>query len=253
MLTAADTAYAMAFIRAQEMERPEGERLFEDPYARIFDAAGEHAREGTHRFLSLPFLVDAVRLRTRYIDDVTRSGCGRGVRQLVLMGAGFDVRALRLPEIARGGVRTFEVDFPAQLEAKRALLLGAGVAIPDTIRHVACDFMTGFETRLAEDLVREGFRRGDPAMFVCEGVLAYLDPEATERTCRFMASMGGEGSTLVFDFSDYVHGPEWAPDLVRRAGFTGFDEVSCAELWRRHLPGDPPLNPWPVKLGLATR
>lgn len=35
MLTVSDTAYAIAFIRAQEAELPEGERLFEDPCARI--------------------------------------------------------------------------------------------------------------------------------------------------------------------------------------------------------------------------
>jgi hypothetical protein len=53
MLTVADTAYSIALVRGQEAELPEGERLFEDPYGAIFAAAGEHAREGTERFMAL--------------------------------------------------------------------------------------------------------------------------------------------------------------------------------------------------------
>src|SRR5262245_22416305 len=165
MLTVSDTAYAIAVIRAREAELAESERLFEDPYARIFAAAGEHAREGTERVLSLPFLRDAIRLRTRHVDDVVRDAITRGARQLVLMGAGFDARALRLQEIARSGVRTFEIDLPALLETKRALLEGSGVAIPASVHHVACDFTGAFAARLVEDLVAGGFERGEPAMF----------------------------------------------------------------------------------------
>src|ERR1700733_13949251 len=69
MLTVADTAFATAAVRAEEALRPPDERLFEDPYAGLFWAAGSHAEEGTQRFLSLPFFRDGIRLRTRFIDD----------------------------------------------------------------------------------------------------------------------------------------------------------------------------------------
>src|SRR5689334_13062137 len=100
MLTAADTAFSIARVRMMEGERPAAERLFEDPYAEVFSAAGAHAAEGTKRFLELPFFVDAIRLRTRFIDDVVRDALRAGVDQIVLLGAGFDARGLRLPEIA---------------------------------------------------------------------------------------------------------------------------------------------------------
>lgn len=253
MLTVSDTAYAIAFIRAQEAELPEGERLFEDPCARIFAAAGEHAKEGIERFLSLPFFRDGIRLRTRHIDDVVRDAVLRGTRQLVLMGAGFDARALRLPEVARHGVQAFEIDFQALLEHKRGLLEGGGVAIPASVHHIGCDFTSGFEAQLAEDLVAQGFQRGEPAMFVWEGVIAYIGEEAIDRSLRFMASIGAPGSRVIFDFSDYVLGPDWAPEKVRRAGFTSFTEVAFDELWHRHLPGEPSPSARIVKLGIATR
>lgn len=49
------------------------------------------------------------------------------------MGAGFDARGLRLPEIAERGAAVYEVDFAALLETKRAILPAAGVALPPSI------------------------------------------------------------------------------------------------------------------------
>src|SRR5207344_886697 len=65
-LTVADTAYSIAAVRAEERD------LFDDAFAKHFVAEGAHAREGTERYLSLPFFRDGVRLRTRYIDDALR-------------------------------------------------------------------------------------------------------------------------------------------------------------------------------------
>ena len=59
-----------------------------------------HAEEGTQRFLALPFLPELVRIRTRFIDDFVRDGLAAVPRQIVLLGAGFDPRALRLPEVS---------------------------------------------------------------------------------------------------------------------------------------------------------
>jgi O-methyltransferase involved in polyketide biosynthesis len=42
--TVADTAFSIALVRAEERLRPEPERLFDDPYAAIFAAAGAHVQ-----------------------------------------------------------------------------------------------------------------------------------------------------------------------------------------------------------------
>lgn len=253
MLTVSDTAYAIAFIRALEAELGDGERLFEDPYARIFAAAGAHAREGTERFLSLPFFRDGIRLRTRHIDDVVLDAIARGTRQLVLLGAGFDARALRLPELAQHEVRTFEIDLPVVLEAKRALLEGSGIAIPGAIRHIACDFERDFEAPLRAELVGRAFDPGAPAIFVWEGVLAYIGEEAIDKSLHFMASIGAEGSRLVFDFSDYSLDLAQLAARLQRAGFSSFQDIRFDELWRRYLRGDPHPNSQFVKIGVALK
>ena len=96
MLTAADTAFSIAAVRAEEASRPHAERLFDDPYAALFRTAGAHAEEGTQRFLKLPFFRDGIRIRTRFIDDVVVAELAAGVDQIVVLGAGFDMRALRI-------------------------------------------------------------------------------------------------------------------------------------------------------------
>ncbi len=98
-LTSEDTAFSIAAVRAEEGARPEAERLFEDRYAALFAETGAHAAEATKRFVELPFFRDGIRLRTRAIDDAVRGGLGAGLTQLVLLGAGFDARGLRMTEI----------------------------------------------------------------------------------------------------------------------------------------------------------
>ena len=253
MLTVSDTAYSIATIRAMEGDLPAAERLFEDPYAAIFGAAGAHAAEGTKRFLDLPFLRDSVRLRTRGIDDVVREGLTAGLDQVVVLGAGFDARGLRMPEIDAKRARVYEVDFGELLETKRALLAAAGIAVPPSMAHVACDFKAAdLEATLAAGLEQRGFRIGAGAIFVWEGVLAYIDRAAIDRTLRVMVRTGGQGSRAVFEFGPSAFEPETVVACVQRAGFSACEEVGFDALWRRYLPGEPHENAALVRLAVAT-
>lgn len=247
-LTVSDTAYAIAHMRALEMERPAEERLFEDPYARIFAAAGEHAREGTRRFM---MFVDGVRLRIRHIDDVVNAEVQRGARQLVILGAGFDTRGMRLASVRENAVCTFEVDLPIVLSTKRRLLEEAGVPIPESLRSIATDFQGDFEGPLLQGLTESGYRPDEPAVFVWEGVTAYIGLSAIDRTLRFAASISAERSRIVFDFSDLLFDPVLGPERARRAGFTTFEEVTLAEVWSRYLPGEPAMGMAISKIGVA--
>jgi len=253
MLTVSDTAYSIAALRAMEGELPAAERLFEDPYAAIFSAAGAHAAEGTKRFLDLPFFRDGIRLRTRGIDDVVRAALADGLDQVVVLGAGFDARGLRMPEIAARKARVYEVDFGELLEMKRALLAAAGVTFPESMAHVACDFQApDFEATLLAGLEQRGFRTGAGAIFVWEGVLAYIDRAAIDRSLRFMVRAGGKGSRAVFELGPAAFEPETVLACVQRAGFTACEEVGFDELWRRYLPGEPHENAALVRLAVAT-
>lgn len=174
----ADTAFSIAAVRAEEGQRPPAARLFDDPYAAFFAAAGAHAAESTQRYLDLPFFRDGVRLRTRYIDDAVREGLKAGPNQIVLLGAGFDARGLRMPEIAAHHASVYEVDTAEQLARKGDVLAAAGVEVPARVRYVPFEWGSAdFDTVLAAALEASGFRRGEGAIFVWEGVIGYIGSE----------------------------------------------------------------------------
>lgn len=112
--------------------------------------------------------------------------------QFVILGAGFDTRALNLPEDAQ--VRSFEVDTPATVAVKREMLAKAGLDATGVV-VVAADFEQ--EDWLAK-LIAAGFDASQPALFIWEGVTPYLDPAAVEETLRKIASTAA-GSIVAFD------------------------------------------------------
>jgi methyltransferase (TIGR00027 family) len=193
-----------------------------------------------------------VRLRTKFIDDFVRQSLAAGLDQMVLLGAGFDTRGLRIPELEERRVSVYEVDTPEQLQRKRSVLASAGVKVPARVAYVACDFHADeFEDHLTSALEAKGFRRGAGALFVWEGVIGYIDEAAIERSLRFMVSVGGSRSRLVFTFGPDSFDPSTAADRTRQAGFSTCEEIAGDELWRRYLPGEPHPNAWVMKMGTA--
>lgn len=252
--TVADTAFSIAVVRAEEESRPEGERLFVDPFASAFVAAGVHAAESTQRFLDLPFFRDGVRLRTRFLDDCVRDGLAAGLNQVVLLGAGFDARGLRMTEIVAHRAKVFEVDTPYQMDRKRRALASAGVKLPAHVVYVPFDFeTTDFDGELRGALEMGGFEPGAGAMFVWEGVIGYIDDAAIDQSLRFMARTGGPRSRVAFTFADEAHlGQEPMAARTKRCGYASLQDVAGDALWRKYLPGDPPPTAWVVKVALAT-
>ncbi len=146
---ASTTAELMALFRALEtVRRPRAARLFEDPYAQIFLRPSLRAVVAAARApgagAAIRWLIDtgwpgartAGVARTRWIDDALREAIAAGARQVLILGAGFDARALRLPELAAAQI--VEVDLPATSRAKRERLLGRG-ALPANVRYATAD------------------------------------------------------------------------------------------------------------------
>jgi methyltransferase (TIGR00027 family) len=229
------TAAAVARLRAAEGELPPGERLFDDPFARHF-TGGDAASDALAQFLRVPFFRESIRVRTRFIDDAVRAAVDDRIVQLVLLGAGFDCRALRLAEIARAGARVFEVDLLPQIERKRAILDGAGVALPSHVRFIASDFeAAGYDARLAGDLRDAGFDDARPALFVCEGVLGYLNDPEIDRSLRFMATAAAPGSRAVFNYGIVRMDPARLAARAEWAGFTAIEDHALADLFVRYV------------------
>jgi methyltransferase (TIGR00027 family) len=135
-----------------------------------------------------------VAARSRYVEDRLAEAVGRGVRQYVVLGAGLDTFAYRNPH---GGLRVFEVDFPATQEWKRELLEEAEIALPEGMRFVPLDFE---DTTLDEGLAETGFDGGAAAFFGWLGVVPYLTLTAFRATLEVIAQMPA-GSGVSFDYA----------------------------------------------------
>lgn len=134
--------------------------------------------------------------RTRHMDAVVQAEVGRGVSQLVLLGAGYDSRAYRMAGELRDAT-VYEVDLPVMSEIKRRKVAGIPGQTPANVRYVEIDFTT---QDLQERLGASGYDRSAPTLFVWSGVAPYLPEEAVEEVLRFVAAQGSPETSVVFDY-----------------------------------------------------
>src|SRR5580692_9356179 len=90
-----------------------------------------------HPLASIGRLITAA--RSRIAEDALSAAVDKGVRQIVILGAGLDTFALRNPHGARQ-IGIYEVDHPATQEWKRQLLDEAQIALPPWLIFVPVDF-----------------------------------------------------------------------------------------------------------------
>src|SRR3954451_3542763 len=86
-----------------------------------------------------PFLRAFFVMRSRFAEDALAAAVSEGVRQCVVLGAGFDTFAYRnpFPEL-----RVFEVDHPDTQAIKRERLVQGRIEIPSSLTFVPVDFAT---------------------------------------------------------------------------------------------------------------
>ena len=168
--------------------------LFVDPWADAL--AGPEGHEFARRLdASFPPMELWLALRVAYLDRMVARAVDRlSVRQVVILGAGYDTRAARLP---RAGVRYFEVDHPATQAAKRARLARLDGYPIDAAAYVACDFE---REDPIERLAAGGFRAAEPALVIWEGVVSYLTEAAVRATASRLAAGLEPRSLVAFDF-----------------------------------------------------
>lgn len=239
------TAVQNALFRALEARRPASGRVADDPLAIRFLTPEFRLLAGLARVPAARRLIEefidhrwpcvrgGVIARTRLIDEKVMAELPR-VRQAVILGAGFDSRAYRLPPMRQ--VTVFEVDHPATQAAKRRVVRRGAGERAGQVRFVPVVFGTDDP---AGKLAGSGFEPGAATLVLWEGVTNYLDPAAVDATFRFLATAVGPGSPVVFTYVDRgvidgtarFEGAQTTLRAVRRVGepFTfGLDPAEVA-------------------------
>jgi methyltransferase (TIGR00027 family) len=189
--SASKTALMVCAYRARSSARPNP--LFVDPWADAI--AGPEGHELAARLdTQFPPMELWLALRVAYLDRLVGLAVDRlNVRQVVILGAGYDTRAARLP---RAGVRFFEVDHPATQAAKRERLARLDGYPVDAATYVTCNFEREdpIERLGACGLLRE------PTLVIWEGVVPYLTEAGVRATAGRLASGLDPHSLVAFDF-----------------------------------------------------
>lgn len=198
------TALFVAAARSIEAQAPEPLSL--DRYGEVFcrAAGGEWAdlldgrATGSHgvQLLESEFgkhFVSFQAARTKYFDEYFASAIAAGIRQIVIIAAGLDSRAYRLPWPE--GTVVYELDQPAVLEFKREVLDELGDAPRAERREVAVDLRDDWPRALTDS----GFDPSRPSAWIAEGLLIYLPASAQEQLFLGIDALSSPGSWVAIE------------------------------------------------------
>jgi methyltransferase (TIGR00027 family) len=160
-------------------------------------------------------LAEGMAVRTRFFDAFFADAVQAGVRQAVILAAGLDTRAYRLPWPPETVV--YEVDQPRVIEFKTRTLTNLGAAPTADRRAVAVDLRDDWPGALKAN----GFDSSRPTAWIAEGLLGYLPPDAQDRLFDSITALSSPGSRV---------GTGYVPDIRDRIARRG-KEIS--ERWRR--------------------
>jgi methyltransferase (TIGR00027 family) len=224
---------------AQLIDDPFGARILPRPIASLLGLARRERRVRPLLRMALRPLWSPIvymQVRSRLIDDEIERFVDGGGRQLVVLGAGFDARALRLGE-RLGETRVFEVDHPATQRLKRERF-GDGRVV-----FVAWDFERDPMAELPARLEALGHDRRRPTLTVWEGVTMYLTEPAIATTAAAVHAFSAPSSRLVvsyFDRAEFAHPSliaRMAAVMARRAGEPfrfGWHPPELPSWWQSH-------------------
>jgi methyltransferase (TIGR00027 family) len=169
----------------------------------------------------MPGSLGAILCRTRYIDDLLKRSLEEGLDQVVILGAGFDTRAHRIPGMDQ--VQVFEIDLPGTRKLKENRLESVLGAVPKNVTLIGMDFD---QQDLDDILAAAGFQKGKRTLFIWEGVTQYLTAEAVSNTLEFVSDVSGAESGIVFTYVregiiDGTDRPEWFGPFLSFASRVG--------------------------------
>lgn len=185
------TALGVAMARADETssEQP----LFRDPFAQLFlDAASDRGWQQPP-----PYMVERIRSigpyaasRTKFFDEFFIAAGANGIVQAVILAAGLDARAWRLPWV--DGSTVFEIDQPRVLAFKAETLRAHDIAPAARNVAVPVDLRQDWPKALLE----AGFDRAEPTAWAAEGLLAYLPADAQDLLFERIAELSARDSRI---------------------------------------------------------
>jgi methyltransferase (TIGR00027 family) len=197
----ASSVGATATMVAAQRALSTREKLIDDPFAeplvravgldfitRVLD--GEIKLDDVDPEFNTRRAAEGMAVRTRFFDNLFTDAAAAGVRQAVILAAGLDARAYRLPW--PDGTVVFEVDQPEVIEFKSRTLAELGGKPTADRRAVGIDLRGDWPKALLDN----GFDARRPTAWIAEGLLIYLPPQAQDKLFDNITELSAPGSRL---------------------------------------------------------
>jgi methyltransferase (TIGR00027 family) len=227
------TALGIAWARSHESKSQCP--LYTDPYAEVFiDEAVARGWELPQRHLAerIRSISGYAASRTKWFDEFFIAAGAGGIEQAVILAAGLDARAWRLPW--NDGSVVYEIDQPKVLAFKTDTLRAHGaqpaaryVPVPVDLRH---DWPNA--------LRKAGFDASEPTAWAAEGLLPYLPADGQDLLFERITYLSAQGSRVAVEaFGAGFFDPEYLArrrervrQLREQAGVPD-DAPDVADLW----------------------
>jgi methyltransferase (TIGR00027 family) len=179
-----------------------------------------------------PKNVEVQVFRTKAFDAALIDALAQGIRQVVVLGAGFDSRGYRFQSLLRG-VRFMEVDYGPTQENKKQRVKEILGASPANVSYVPMDFD---KDSLLEQLVKAGYSEQQKTFFLWEGVVVYLPESSVRSALHFVRDHSAPGSLIAFDYvfskNPNVNNPQSQWARWGEPWLFGFPDSGAAEFVR---------------------
>ena len=269
---ASRTALGTAYLRAAHQLLDAQPRILDDPVALslLGPAALQRINDTTDQYRTPEMLAlrAHVVLRSRFAEDRLAAAVLRGIKQYIILGAGFDTFALRQPPWARA-LKILEVDQPGTQAMKHSHLAAADLAMPENAGFASID-LEGESLR--HGLLRYHVLVDEPTFISWLGVTMYLKQDAIDAVLRSIATFPA-GSEMVLTFApsrddspssvarraaslgepwvSYFE-PEELEARLRSAGFSKVEFLSPAEAEARYFRQRPADLPVPKRTNILS-
>jgi methyltransferase (TIGR00027 family) len=134
-------------------------------------------------------------IREKYFDDIIEAAIAEQCRQLVLLGAGYDTRYLRLQILHDEMVRTIEVDRAETIAEKTMILSKHLKSLPQNLVLIPMDFSNCSLSTLFD----KGLKRDTKTVCIWQGVCYYLARNNVASVIEFIKSQLPAMSVFGFD------------------------------------------------------
>jgi len=197
--TAGYTCFSRACASREKDERFRGPDYLAEiflPLGARFILGAPFLRKLFMRKIAPPGIYEYVLARTKLLDEAFINALENRFTQIVLLGAGFDTRALRFKS-KNMGAKIFELDIQTTQQPKVEILNRKRIPLPKELVFVPIDFN---RESIAEALGHADYAMNQRSLFIWEGVTMYLTTDAVDRTLEFIRSSSVEGSIVAFDY-----------------------------------------------------